>query len=90
MHPPILDHLENTIASVRAGFELGADVVEFDVHPTTDGTFAVFHDWTLDCRTDGRARRERIPWPNSRSSILVTATRPITANRFHSVDGALH
>ncbi len=32
----------------------GADVVEFDVHPTTDGNFAVFHDWTLDCRTEGK------------------------------------
>lgn len=28
--------------------------MELDVHPTTDGQFAVFHDWTLDCRTDGR------------------------------------
>jgi glycerophosphoryl diester phosphodiesterase len=27
--------------------------VEIDVHPTTDGQFAVFHDWTLDCRTEG-------------------------------------
>jgi glycerophosphoryl diester phosphodiesterase len=25
----------------------------WNVHPTTDGQFAVFHDWTLDCRTDG-------------------------------------
>ena len=23
------------------------------MHLTTDGAFAVFHDWTLDCRTDG-------------------------------------
>jgi glycerophosphoryl diester phosphodiesterase len=28
-------------------------MVEIDVHPTTDGEFAVFHDWTLDCRTEG-------------------------------------
>ena len=47
------DYLENTIASMWAGFAAGADIVEFDVHPTTDGEFAVFHDWTLDCRTDG-------------------------------------
>jgi glycerophosphoryl diester phosphodiesterase len=46
-------YLENTIESMRAGFAAGADVVELDVHPTTDGEFAVFHDWTLDCRTDG-------------------------------------
>jgi len=47
-------YLENTIPSMRASFAAGADVVELDVHPTTDGQFAVFHDWTVDCRTDGR------------------------------------
>lgn len=46
--------LENTLPSIRASFEAGADLVEVDVHPTTDGEFAVFHDWTLDCRTEGR------------------------------------
>ncbi|ABQ35821.1 glycerophosphodiester phosphodiesterase family protein [Bradyrhizobium sp. BTAi1] len=54
MLPPTHDYLENTIASMRASFAAGADIVEFDVHPTTDGRFAVFHDWTLDCRTDGK------------------------------------
>ena len=53
MLPPTHDYLENTIRSMRASFEAGADIVEIDVHPTTDGEFAVFHDWTLDCRTDG-------------------------------------
>lgn len=38
---------------MREAFRLGADVVEIDVHLTTDNVFAVFHDWTLDCRTDG-------------------------------------
>jgi glycerophosphoryl diester phosphodiesterase len=57
---PEHEFLENTIASMRAAFEAGADVVEIDVHPTTDGQFAVFHDWTLDCRTDGKGvTRER-------------------------------
>ena len=51
--PPTTPYLENTIPSIGASFAAGADVVEFDVHPTTDGSFAVFHDWTLDCRTDG-------------------------------------
>jgi glycerophosphoryl diester phosphodiesterase len=52
--PPEHPHLENTIASFEAAFAAGADIVEFDVHPTTDGAFVVFHDWTLDCRTDGK------------------------------------
>lgn len=50
---PIAPEIENTIGSMQAAFALGADVVELDVHPTTDGHFAVFHDWTLDCRTEG-------------------------------------
>jgi glycerophosphoryl diester phosphodiesterase len=53
MLPPKHAYLENTISSMRASFDAGAGIVEFDVHPTTDGQFAVFHDWTLDCRTDG-------------------------------------
>lgn len=57
---PEHDFLENTIPSMRAAFAAGADAVEIDVHPTTDGHFAVFHDWTLDCRTDGTGvTRER-------------------------------
>ena len=60
MLPSTHDYLENTIASLRASLAAGADWVEIDVHPTTDEQFAVFHDWTLDCRTDGRGvTRER-------------------------------
>lgn len=46
-------YLENTIPSMQAAFDLGADVVEFDIHPTTDRQFAVFHDRVLECRTNG-------------------------------------
>lgn len=54
IYPPTHEFLENTIASMRASIAAGADIVEFDIHPTTDGQFAVFHDWTLDCRTNGK------------------------------------
>lgn len=46
--------IENTIPSMQAAFDAGAHMVEIDIHPTTDGEFAVFHDWTLDCRTEGQ------------------------------------
>ena len=51
--PIVHPFIENTLPSMEAAFEAGADVVELDVHLTTDGVFAVFHDWTLDCRTNG-------------------------------------
>ena len=51
--------LENTIPSMQAAIDADADIIELDVHPTTDGEFAVFHDWTLECRTEGKgATRE--------------------------------
>ncbi len=51
--PPTHQFLENTLPSMEAAFAYGADIVELDVHPTTDGKFAVMHDWTVDCRTEG-------------------------------------
>jgi glycerophosphoryl diester phosphodiesterase len=53
MLPPEHAYLENTFAGFEAAFAAGADVVEFDVRPTGDGDFVAFHDWTLDCRTNG-------------------------------------
>lgn len=33
-------------------YELNADTIELDIHSTTDGKIVVFHDWTLECRTN--------------------------------------
>lgn len=54
--------IENTIPSMRAAFEAGAKVVEIDVHLTPDNIFAVFHDWTVDCRTNGTGQTNKIPF----------------------------
>ncbi|WP_070001159.1 glycerophosphodiester phosphodiesterase family protein [Cellulosilyticum sp. I15G10I2] len=56
IYEPEHPYLENTIASMEAAFRLGADIVEFDIQLTQDGKFAVFHDATLDYRTDGAGR----------------------------------
>jgi glycerophosphoryl diester phosphodiesterase len=53
IYPPTHSYIENTIPSMRAAFANGADTVEIDIHRTADGQLVVFHDWTLDCRTNG-------------------------------------
>ncbi|MCI5043327.1 MAG: hypothetical protein MRY72_01415 [Aquisalinus sp.] len=50
--PPEHGFLENTIPSIRAAIDAGASVNEIDIQRTKDGLFAVFHDHTLDCRTE--------------------------------------
>ena len=50
---PFHDYLENTRAGIFRADKLGAHYVEVDVAPTADGEMVLFHDWTLDCRTNG-------------------------------------
>ncbi len=51
---PVHPYIENTVPSMRETFHnVGAQMIEIDIAPTADGEIAVFHDWTLDCRTDG-------------------------------------
>ena len=51
--PPSHEVFENTPESMRWAVGLGANMVEVDVSPTRDGRMVLFHDWTVDCRTDG-------------------------------------
>lgn len=53
IHTPVHRYQENTLPSIQKAIDLGANIVEIDIHPTIDGEFIVFHDWTLNCRTDG-------------------------------------
>lgn len=58
IRPPTHALIENTLPSMRAAFEAGADMVELDIHVTKDDVPAIFHDATLDCRTDGKGTVE--------------------------------
>jgi glycerophosphoryl diester phosphodiesterase len=44
---------ENTLASFASAIELGVDMIECDVHLSSDGELIVIHDHTLDRTTDG-------------------------------------
>jgi glycerophosphoryl diester phosphodiesterase len=51
---------ENTLASFASALEVGAELVEFDLHLTRDGHPIVLHDPTLDRTTSGKGPvRER-------------------------------
>lgn len=44
---------ENTLASFRKAFEMGAKEIELDVQLTSDGQLVVIHDYYLDRTTNG-------------------------------------
>ena len=47
------EYPENTLAAFRAAIAAGADMVELDVHLTSDREVVVIHDDTLERTTDG-------------------------------------
>lgn len=53
IHKPKHEIFENTTESIIAAKQFGADMVEIDIAPTKDGEIILFHDWTVDCRTNG-------------------------------------
>ncbi len=56
IEPPVHDFLENTLGSMAAAARVGAQMIEVDIAPTKDGRIALFHDRTVDCRTDGKGQ----------------------------------
>jgi glycerophosphoryl diester phosphodiesterase len=53
IYTPTHEYIENTIESIGAAFEMGATIVEIDIRRTSDDELVIFHDETLECRTDG-------------------------------------
>jgi glycerophosphoryl diester phosphodiesterase len=45
--------VENTLEAVASSIAAGANVIHLNVHRTSDDQLVVFHDWTLDCATNG-------------------------------------
>ncbi|HYD47615.1 MAG TPA: glycerophosphodiester phosphodiesterase [Terriglobales bacterium] len=57
---------ENTVPSYALALALGADVLEFDVHATSDGEIVVIHDATLERTTDGEGEVRQHTWAQLR------------------------
>lgn len=56
IYPPEHGYIENTIPSMKAAFDYGADIVEFDIRLTKDKELVVFHDYLVDFRTEKKGR----------------------------------
>jgi glycerophosphoryl diester phosphodiesterase len=48
------DHPENTLRSFRSAIAVGCDLIECDVHLSSDGRLVVIHDHTLERTTNGK------------------------------------
>jgi glycerophosphoryl diester phosphodiesterase len=69
---------ENTLTAFEHAVAVGADVLEMDVQPATDGAIVVMHDATVDRTTDGRGRVD---------SLTLEQLRKLDAGHSWSNDG---
>src|SRR5687767_8955806 len=53
---------ENTLASIDKALQMGADVIEIDVHQTLDSVLVVMHDVKLDRTTDKQGLIKNYRW----------------------------
>lgn len=78
IHPPTHALLENTFPAMAAAFDQGAQTIELDVHRTADGELVVFHDWTVDCRTEGHGETR---------SLTLAQLKALDVGYGYSADG---
>ena len=62
---------ENSLSCLKNGMELGADMVEIDVHMSSDGELVVCHDATVDRTTDGHGAIESMTLDSLRTFRIV-------------------
>ena len=51
---------ENTLEAFKYSVKLGVDVLELDVHATSDGKLVVLHDADVERTTDGQGNVSKI------------------------------
>jgi len=69
---------ENTLEAFVYSARMGVDVLELDIHSTSDGTLVVHHDAAVDRTTDGRGRV---------NELTLEAVKKLNAGYLFSLDG---
>jgi glycerophosphoryl diester phosphodiesterase len=69
---------ENTIEAFRYSSEMGVDVLELDIHATSDGKLVVFHDSSVDRTTNGTGKI---------SDMTLVELKKLDAGYHFSTDG---
>lgn len=72
---------ENSLTCLKKGMETGADMIEIDLHQTSDGVVVVNHDPTVDRMTDGTGEIADMTYREISRLHIVNADNKPTADR---------
>lgn len=80
---------ENSLLCIEKGIQVGADMVEIDIHMTRDGELVVCHDQTIDRTTTGTGRIADMALDEIRQYYLVDKLGKATKERIPTLKEVL-
>lgn len=63
-------HPENSLSAIKRAMEVGANIIEVDIHKTKDGELVLMHDDTVDRMTNGSGKVEDLTFAEIQSLHL--------------------
>ncbi|MGG1663797.1 glycerophosphodiester phosphodiesterase family protein [Brevibacillus sp. NRS-1366] len=73
-------HPENSLSAIKSAMEVGANIIEIDVHKTKDGELILMHDDTVDRMTNGSGSVEDLTYEQIQTLFLRSGSGGALAN----------
>lgn len=77
---------ENTLACYKKGIEVGADIIEIDIHLTKDSHIVICHDQSIDRTTNGKGLIREMTLDEIRQYRAVDADGNLTDEKIPTLD----
>lgn len=80
---------ENSLEAIESAIEMGADIVELDIHRTVDGELVVCHDYSINRTTNGKGRIRELTLDSIRNCRLRAGHHAVTQYKMPTLAEAL-
>lgn len=80
---------ENSLTCLKLGIESGADMIEIDIHQSSDGTLVVCHDPTVNRTTDGKGTIAKMTYQEISRLRIVNKQGVRTSDHIATFDEVL-
>lgn len=80
------DAPENSLQGYKLAIDMGVDMVEIDLHKTSDGVIVIMHDGTIDRTTDGKGKVSDYTYEQIEKFHLRNGLGRVTRNTIRTLE----
>lgn len=81
---------ENTMHAFERAIRLGVDMIETDIHMSSDGVMFIMHDDLVDRTTNGHGMTHQMTWKELPSAGRGQLVRPAVCRHHHPLAGRVY